>query len=485
LRLLGLVYLAAFLSLATQVLPLLGHDGLTPAAQFVEGIVGSTSRWHGFRELPSLFFFATSDGLLLGLAWLGVALSLAVALGLANAPLLAVLWALYTSYVHIGQVWYGYGWELLLQETGFLAIFLCPLLDPRPFPRRPPPVVVIWLFRWLAFRIMFGAGMIKLRGDACWRELTCLDYHFETQPLPNPLSPLFHALPHFVHAAGVLFNHVAEVVAPFFAFGPRRLRHVAGLLMISFQGVLILSGNLSFLNWLTIVPLIACLDDSLLRRVLPAALVRRAESAAAVSVETRAGRVIPVALAVLVGLLSIGPVKNLLSSRQAMNDKFDPLGLVNTYGAFGSVGKVRNEIIFEGTRDAVLGKDTRWVPYEFKCKPGDPDRRPCIISPLQLRLDWQIWFAAMSEPADEPWTLHMVWKLLHNDPGMLSLLGNNPFPGAPPRYIRAELYRYRYARRGEGGIWKRTLIGHWLPPLSRDDERLLSIVRAEGWRPAP
>ena len=162
------------------------------------------------------------------------------------------------------EVWYGFGWELQLLETGFLAIFLCPLFDGRPFPKRPPPVVVIWLYRWLIVRIMLGAGLIKLRGDECWRDLTCLVYHYETQPVPNPLSALLHDLPVWFHKIGVLFNYVCELIAPFFAFGPRRARHVAGVLMVSFQLALILSGNLSFLNWLTIIPALACFDDSLL-----------------------------------------------------------------------------------------------------------------------------------------------------------------------------------------------------------------------------
>lgn len=490
LRLLGLVYLAAFLSLSLQVLPLLGHDGLTPVVQLVERVAAESSRWHGFRELPSLFWFGVSDGLLKGLSWLGVALALAVCAGLGSAWLLALLWALYMSFVHVGSIWYGYGWELLLLEVGFLAIFLVPPLDPRPFPNqstRPAPVLVIVLLRWVAFRVMFGAGLIKLRGDPCWRGLTCLDYHFETQPLPNPLSPFFHFLPHWAHAAGVLFNHLAELVLPFLAFGPRRLRHGAGLLMILFQLTLVLSGNLSFLNWLTIVPLLACLDDSLWRRVLPQALLRRAVAPTPEPPASLPQRAVLCALGLLLAFLSIDPVRNLMSPGQRMNDAFEPLNLVNTYGAFGSVGRERNEIVLEGTRDAVVTDSSRWVPYEFPCKPGDVLRRPCVLSPLQLRLDWQIWFAAMSEPAAEPWVLHLVWKLLHGDAGALRLLGGNPFPpaGPPPRYIRAELYRYRFARRGEPGWWRRTLIGHWLPPLSLGDERLRDIARDEGWQPAP
>src|SRR5436309_2522801 len=217
LRLLGLVYVFAFVSLARQVLPLIGSNGLTPIAQFLAA-AGSYhgSRSDGFKHYPSLFWFDASDSLLLRLAWLGVALSAPLLLGYANAILLTVLWALYMSFVHVGQVWYGYGWEIQLLETGFLAIFLCPLVDPRPFPRSPPPVPIFWLFRWLIFRIMLGAGLIKMRGDPCWRDLTCLYFHYETQPIPNPLSWYVHFMPLWFHRGAVLFNHFTELVAPWF-----------------------------------------------------------------------------------------------------------------------------------------------------------------------------------------------------------------------------------------------------------------------------
>ena len=406
-------------------------------------------------------------------------------LGFANSILMALLWIDYMSFVHIGQDWYGYGWEIQLLETGFLAIFLCPLLDGRPFPKRPPPTLVLWLFRWLAFRIFLGAGLIKIRGDSCWRDLTCLDYFYETQPIPNPLSPIFHFLPRSLLRAGVLFNHLTELVSPWFVFGPRTVRHVAGGVMVFFQLMLILGGNLSFLNYLTIVPVLACFDDSLLRHALPRRIVARAERAQTEAEASRGQRIAAVALVVVVGVLSISPIANLLSARQIMNTAFDPLDLVNTYGAFGSVGRERDEIVFEGTRDAEPGPETEWQAYEFPCKPGDPMRRPCVVSPYQPRLAWQLWFAAMSDPDHYPWTVNLVWKLLNADPGALSLVEKNPFPDAPPRWIRAELYRYRFAPWDdpEGRWWRRERIGRWLPPLSKDDPGLRRFLEAEGWKP--
>ena len=487
LRLLGVVYFFAFLSLAIQILPLIGSNGLLPADLFLERATSYFgSRLDAFQQFPSLFWLDASDGLLLTLAWVGVGLSFLVALGFANAILLLVLWALYMSYVHIGQDWYGYGWEIQLLETGFLAIFLCPLFDPRPFPRRPPPAPVIWLFRWLAFRIMLGAGLIKIRGDECWRDLTCLYYHYETQPIPNPLSRYLHFMPRWFHRGGVVWNHVSELLAPWLAFGPKRLRHVSGFLMVTFQIILILSGNLSFLNYLTIVPMLACFDDSLLRRVLPGALVLRAERAAGRAERSSAQSIVVAILVVVVAALSYDPVRNLMSSHQAMNTSFNRLNLVNTYGAFGSVGKERREIVFEGTDDQALTDATVWREYEFKAKPGDPARRPAIVAPYQPRIDWQIWFAAMSVPGRYPWTLHLIWKLLHNDAGALSLLANNPFPDRPPRFIRARYYRYEFAPLDDpqGLTWRRTLLGDWIPPLSADDPRLQGFLTSHGWLPA-
>jgi hypothetical protein len=482
LRLLGFVYAIAFFVAVKQLVPLIGEHGLTPAAHFlprVQSHVGSTS--DAMWQLPTLFWFGISDHALTIFAWTGLALSLVVLGGYANAIILAILWAMYMSIVHIGQIWYGYGWETQLLETGFLAIFLCPLIDPRPFPKRPPPILVLWLFRWLGFRIMVGAGLIKLRGDSCWRDLTCMYYHYETQPIPSPISRYLHFAPHGFHKMETAWNHFIELVVPWFSFGPRLARHIAGILLISFQILLIISGNLSFLNYVTIIPFLACLDDTLWRRILPQALVRRSDRTADEPESSHLHLGAAVALFALVAYLSIGPISNLISERQMMNSSFEPFDLVNTYGAFGVVGRERDEIIFEGTDDAFIRGDTQWKPYEFVAKPGDPNRRPPFIAPYQPRIDWQIWFAAMASPAQYPWTLHFVWRLLHNDPGTLSLLANNPFPNGPPRFIRARLYRYHFAPLGEKAWWTRELIGEWLPALSIDDSEFRQVLTEMDW----
>jgi hypothetical protein len=485
LRLLGLVYAAAFLSAARQLVPLVGHQGLLPADALLDRVAAHTgSRAAGFLVLPTLFWLDVSDAALRAVAWTGFGLAVVMLAGFANALGCALLWALYLSIVHVGQDWYGYGWEIQLLETGFLAIFLCPLLDPRPFPRRAPPVPIVWCLRWLTFRIMLGAGLIKLRGDPCWRALTCLDFHYETQPIPNPLSRWFHFLPHPVPAASVLYNHAAELGAPWLVFWPRAGRLLAGTIMLVFQATLILSGNLSFLNWLTIVPIVACFDDAALGRVLPRRLVRAGERAAGEALPSQAQVVVACTVVALIAVLSVNPVANLISRRQIMNTSFDRLALVNTYGAFGSIGRERNEVVFEGTDAPVPDETATWRAYELPCKPGDPDRRPCVVAPYQPRLAWQLWFAAMSSPERYPWTLHLVWKLLRGDPGTLALVERNPFPERPPRWIRATLYRYRFAPGWAGSPWwERTRLGEWLPPLSADDPRLLRALRLFGWRP--
>jgi len=233
------------------------------------------------------------------------------------------------------------------------------------------------------------------------------------------------------------------------------------------------------------VPIVACFDDGVFARVLPRALVRAAEQAEATAVASRGQETAAWAVTALVAVLSVYPVANLLSGRQVMNTSFDRLALVNTYGAFGSVGRERYEIVFEGSDATDPGDEAAWREYEFPCKPGDPRRRPCVVSPYQPRLAWQLWFAAMATPNEYPWTLHLVWKLLTADPGLATLLERNPFPDHPPRWVRATRYRYRFAPPGnpDGLWWTRKVEGPWLPPLSADDPRLRRLLTSRGWGP--
>jgi hypothetical protein len=485
LRWMGFVYLIAFYVAAKQLVPLVGANGLTPATLFFHQVAASQygDVLSGFLMLPSLFWWNCSDTMLRMIPWIGVALSCVVLAGYANALMMTVLWFFYVSIVHVGQDWYGYGWEIQMSETGFLCIFLCPLLDARPFPSRSPPIQIIFLFRWLIFRIMLGSALIKLRGDSCWHDLTALYYHFETQPIPNPFSRWFHFLPHPVLQFGVIWTFVVELVSPWFVFWPRWGRYIAGAIIISFQFTLIVSGNLSFFNWLTILPAWACFDDRFWRWLAPTFLKSYAMEAQLAARPSRAMNGVIWAVTALVAVLSIQPALNLLSSRQAMNTSYDPLHLVNTYGAFGSVGRERPVIIFEGTDSADPDTATDWKEYPYVGSPWDPKLRPPFIAPYQPHLDWQLWFAAMAAPDDYPWTRNLIWKLLHNDSATLSLFAGNPFPDHPPRYIRAVFYIYHFAKPGnpEHVWWTRDRLGLWLPAYSVDSPDLLDDLRQQGW----
>ncbi len=490
LRLLALVYLVAFASLAAQLTPLFGARGLLPIVSLLANVharFGAGAYW----RLPTIFWLGASDGALTAACGVGIALSAAALVGVTNAGLQLALWALYASFVHTGQIFYGYGWETQLLETGMLAVFLCPMASARPFPATRAPVVVVWLLRWLVFRVMLGSGLIKLRGDPCWHDLTCLDFHFETQPNPNPLAWWVHHAPHAAHASGVVLTLFVELAVPWFAFGFRRWRHPAGVLLVAFQVVLIVSGNLSFLNWLTIVPALACFDDTALLRLLPRARRERWLARFAAALPSRAQTRAAGAYGVLVALLSVFPILNLASNDQAMNESFEPLALVNTYGAFGGVDRARYEVVFEGTDGDPIDPDAPWREYELPCMPGDVRRRPCVVTPYHYRLDWQMWFvgngAARGETiVEEPWLVHLVWQLLAGEPAPRRLFARDPFPGAPPRWIRMSIWRYEFSAPGSRDAWwTRERVGVFLPPVSLESPPLRAFVHSFGWLDAP
>jgi hypothetical protein len=453
---LGLTYLLAFLVALNQFPALLGERGLLPVPRYL----GSA----GFGEAPSLFHLRYSDRLLSAVALTGVALSVSLVLGLLQAgplwlPMLGwfVLWVLYLSIVNVGQRFYAFGWESLLLEAGFLAIFLGNARTAPPFP-------ILILFRWLAFRLELGAGLIKLRGDPCWRDLTCMDYHHETQPMPNPLSWYAHRLPRAFHRIEVLGNYVAQLVAPFLLLLPQPIATIGGLVMLGTQAYLVASGNYAWLNLLTMVLVVSAIPDSFIRTLLPGAGAPPALAAPPLWFMVAVG-----AVTALVVVLSYWPVRNLLGGRQLMNAAFNRYHLVNTYGAFGSVTRERYEVVIEGTDADELSEQTVWREYEFKAKPGDPRRRPPQVAPYHLRLDWLMWFAGISPSYAQDWFRPFLTRLLEGDPAVVRLLRRNPFPDAPPVRVRARYYRYRFTsrqkRRETGAWWMRELVGDYVPPV--------------------
>jgi len=469
---LGLIYFVAFLILLHQGIPLLGENGLLPIAEFMQRIEQAYG-WslNSWLQLPSLFWFSSTDFSLKLLAYSGCFFALFLIAGFANFPILFILWLLHLSVVNSGQLFYGYGWETQLLEMTFLSFFFCPLWKFKLFEQAcAPPVVATFFFRWTLFRMMFGAGLIKIRGDSCWTDLTCMFYHYETQPNPHALSWFMHQMPAWFHKAEILFNHFVELIVPFGLLGPKYFRRMAGLFIFIFQVILILSGNLSWLNWVTLILAFCCWDDALLASVIPKIFLKNYYSLnKKISLKTSQLKKLGIfIITCCIAILSIKPISNLLARRQMMNASFDQFHLINTYGAFGSITKKRNEIIIKGTHEQKITPETQWLEYEFKCKPGALDRRPCFITPYHYRLDWQIWFSAMRPRLRERWLLRFAYKLLQSDKGALSLLNKNPFIQNPPTFIKMDLYHYQFSTWQDNNNlwWKRTYLHEYLPAIS-------------------
>ncbi|GAB3523916.1 lipase maturation factor family protein [Arthrobacter monumenti] len=448
------VYLIGFLSAVNQFPALLGENGLLPVPRFLE--------MAGKRAGPTIFRWRYSDSILRAVAWAGCLISFLLVLGLPQAgppwlPMLAflIIWGLYLSIVKVGQVFYGFGWESLLLESGFLVAFLGS-------NDVAPPLLTLLAIRWLVFRLEFGAGMIKMRGDRSWRDLTALYYHHETQPMPNPASRFFHLSPKPLHRIEVAVNHFTQLVVPFFLFAPQPIAGIAAVVIIITQVWLVVSGNFAWLNWLTLILTFSAVPDSFYQALLPG-----------ISLDPGYGRtpvwfaVVVVLMALLIAYLSWPSLRNLFARRQLMNASFNRFHLCNAYGAFGSVTRVRYEVIVEGTIDDG-GPGSRWQAYEFKGKPGDPARRPRQFAPYHLRLDWMMWFLALG--SDGGWFTPLVTKLLQADPKILKLLRTDPFDGERPRLVRARVFRYRFSTRREkretGLWWMRDYVGMLMEPVS-------------------
>ena len=450
----GVVFVLAFVAVVHQWRPLLGDAGLTPARRLL-----LRTR---FRTTPSLFHWRYGDRLAVGLAWVGAALSVAVVAGLpqragtiATMAAFLVLWGLYLSYVNVGQTWYAFGWESILLEAGFLAAFLGGHDEPVPW-------LGLLLVRWLLFRVEFGAGLIKWRGDPCWRALTCLYHHHETQPLPSGLSWWFHHLPRRLHRVEVAANHVTQLALPFLLFLPQPLAGVAGVAVLVTQGLAGAQRQLRVAQ-----PRDHGARDGRVARRLARGTGRRARDAGPSPPTASSTWFVVVVGVVFAGqvVLSRWPVANLLSRDQAMNAAYNPFHLVGTYGAFGSITRDRFEVVLEGTADPDPGDDSDWRAYEFVAKPTDPLRRPGQIAPYHLRLDWLLWFAAMSpDPARQhPWFAALLRHLLVGEPGIRRLLRHDPFHGRAPTAVRARRVHYRFTtpaeRRATGAWWHVTPAG--------------------------
>ena len=479
LRLLGLVYLIAFLSLRGQVVGLIGAHGILPVSNFLQALqrnFGSES----YRLFPTLAWISSSDAALKLLCSMGALFGLLVMLGLATGPALVLGWACYLSLVTVGQDFLSFQWDILLLEVGFLAIFLAPWRPLEPPWRSGTSRVsttIVWLERWLLFRLMVLSGAVKLlSNDPTWRDHTALGYHYWTQPLPTPVAWYAAQLPDWFQRISVVGVFASELGVPFLIFTPQRFRRVGAGLTVGFQLLIALTGNYCFFNLLTIVLCILLLDDSFFSQWLPTQFVNRlTEGAGSVkhaSLFALDGKVIRAALAVLILVISSSEMLGTFKqggavpgfARQLVSWQA-PFDLANTYGLFAVMTTSRSEIVVEGSNDGQI-----WQAYDFQYKPGDVARRPPWVAPYQPRLDWQMWFAALGNYQENPWFSNFMIRLLQGTPEVTALLASNPFPNVPPRYVRAVAYDYHFTnfnlRRATGDWWQRERKALYFPEVS-------------------
>lgn len=484
LRLIGAIYLVAIASWWVQMDGLIGRHGILPAEQFLRTLAERGDRAR-YWQVPTLCWLDPSDEFRHWLCGAGVVLSILVIVGVAPGPCLLALWAIYLSLCSVGSVFLQYQWDILLLEAGFLAACFAPWrLLPSLSRERAPSMILLWLLRWLLFRLMFLSGVVKLAsGDATWRELSALTYHYETQPLPTWIGWYAHQLPVWWHTVSTVVLFAIELAVPFLIFTGRLGRNVAAASFAALMLLIALTGNYCFFNLLTIALCVPLVDDDFWERFVPRAFITRVRWAAT---QRRAPRWRPWlhgGLAVLVLGLSLSSMAAQLVGVDALPRPAQlalawasPFRSVNSYGLFSVMTTTRPEIVVEGSHDREV-----WQAYAFKWKPGELTRRPAFVAPHQPRLDWQMWFAALGDYRANPWFLNFLARLLTGAPEVLDLLAKNPFPESPPRYVRAVLYEYHFTdaatRKATGAWWRREPKGFYCPELS--------LQRREPGGPAP
>ena len=493
LRGLALIYLIAFASLWMQMDGLIGSHGIVPVEGVMEELKKEAAQTHigldRFHLVPTLAWWSASDFALHWQCGLGIGCALAFLVGLAPPLMLFLLWALYLSFCSVCSPFLNFQWDLLLLETGFLAIFFAPLQWwERPSRQARPPALVLWLLRWLMFRLMFESGWVKLiSGDTSWWNLTALRVHYETQPLPTWIGWYAHQLPPRVQAASVFFMFLIELVVPAFIFSGRRLRLAAAGIFAGFQVLILLTGNYTFFNALALLLCLPLLDD----RVLPIFWRKTLPPPAPLATELRPWRwPWPVTLGLTLIAVPLTTIPFLFEARARQTwpapvgwlyEWAQPWRTFNGYGLFAVMTQTRPEIIVQGSDDGQA-----WRDYEFKYKPGDVRRAPGFVAPHQPRLDWQMWFLALQGLRDNLWFLPFEHGLLENSPSILSLMGSNPFPEKPPKYVRAMMYEYHFTdratRQATGAWWRRELKGVFVPKISLENFQRVSSRSQESKR---
>jgi hypothetical protein len=456
-RLLAVIYAIAFGSLAVQVTGLIGSRGVLPLGEFLSSISQNFGAIR-FLAVPTLFWLGFDDTTLTGLCYAGLVLSALLFItgfrrGRFQRFILILLFILYLSFSAAGQDFLSFQWDSLLLEAGFLAIFLGRTR------------IIPWMFRWLAFRLMFLSGAVKLISqDKTWRNLSALSFHYHTQPLPTVLAWYADKLPPWFQHASTAMALVTELAIPFLIFMPRRIRMFGAWSLIALQVLIFLTGNYTFFNLLTVSLFVFLFDDYALDRFVPQG-VRQSFGQSAMPVERTIAGVMAAVLLVLGVAHMMQTFSGVAPEPMAAAIRYTaPLEIVNNYGLFAVMTTQRNEIIVEGSEDG-----EKWLAYDFRYKPGDLNRAPRWVQPHQPRLDWQMWFAALGNYRSNPWFVNFAVRLLEGSPAVTALLASNPFPGRPPRFVRAMLYEYTFTdfetHRRTGAWWNRQARGQYLPPV--------------------
>ncbi len=466
--LLGLIYFLAFLSLWTQIEGLVGQEGIYPVKTYLKD---AASHWGSerFWKVPTLFWFHAGDGFLRAVCLLGAVASLLVMANRAVGWALLIMWGFYLSLFQVAQPFLGFQWDTLLLETGFLSLFLVPWAGRAPLPS----TLILFLLRFLLFRVVFSSGLVKvISKDPTWNDFTALYYHYETQPLPTWIGWYVHQLPHGFQEFSVACVFIIQLGVVFLIFGPRRIRYIGCAVLVFLEVLILLTGNYCFFNLLTIALCLLLLDDSVLSRWIPGSWNfsdMKKPKPKRVSVWRK--RLLATAGSGVVGLcimlyavpLLVNP-GNYPATYVSIANAIRPLHIFNSYSLFAVMTTSRPEIIILGSSDR-----ENWFPYEFKWKPGDVTKKPEFVAPHQPRLDWQMWFAALSNYERNPWLIQFMTRLLQGSPPVIGLLENNPFPDSPPKYLQAMVYDYQFSDletlNQNGSWWTRKLLRPYTPIL--------------------
>jgi hypothetical protein len=448
-----------------QLPGLSGSSGITPAADYLSALHRAPGV--GFFEVPTLAWLSSSDWLLHALCAIAFLSSLCLAAYLAPRLAALALWAAWLSLTLICHPWLDFQWDLLLVELAFCSSFFAPP-GLRPGPDAPPPGLASRLvLQLLACKLTLESGLVKLAsGDSAWRDLTALTWHWWTQPLPTWTSQLAAALPLEVQRVLCALMFVFELPIPLLALGPRAARLISAGGMMALQVGLFAAGNYSYYNLLTFVLAVPLLDDAALAWLTG----RRWSAPLTPAAPPRAWQLGLVALYAGTSVLAFAP--RLTHERGALFSRLHAFETVNAYGAFAVMTRSRPELLLEGSADG-----HSWQRYELPWKPGDLTRRPRFVAPWQPRLDWQLWFAALGDCSASPWVLALQHQLLLGTPAVLALFEHNPFPAAPPAYLRTRISEYRFAPWREAGVWwSATETGPFCPPVTLGPER--QLIRA-------